>query len=92
MEGPIDKRSGRIFGPPGTKRLVYFIDDLNMPSVDQYNTQSPSCLLKQHMDYGSWFDPSKLEKVSRRDDAQPTGAAAANPLPCAHMCSSVTDG
>ena len=65
MEGPIDKRSGRIFGPPGTKRLVYFIDDLNMPSVDQYNTQSPSCLLKQHMDYGSWFDPSKLEKVSR---------------------------
>jgi dynein heavy chain len=35
MEGPIDKRSGRIFGPPGTKRLVYFIDDLNMPYVDQ---------------------------------------------------------
>jgi hypothetical protein len=41
-----------------------------MPSVDQYNTQSPSCLLKQHMDYGSWFDPSKLEKVSRRDVAR----------------------
>ena len=67
MEGPIDKRSGRIFGPPGTKRLVYFIDDLNMPSVDQYNTQSPSCLIKQHMDYGSWWDTNKLEKKEVQD-------------------------
>jgi len=67
MEGPIDKRSGRIFGPPGTKRLVYFIDDLNMPQVDIYNTQSPSCLLKQHMDYGSWYDTSKLEKKEVQD-------------------------
>ena len=67
MEGPIDKRSGRIFGPPGTKRLVYFIDDLNMPRVDQYNTQSPSCLIKQHMDYGSWYDTHKLEKKEIQD-------------------------
>src|SRR5262249_8149355 len=47
LEGPIDKRSGRNYGPPGTKRLVYFIDDLNMPFVDQFGTQSPSCLVKQ---------------------------------------------
>jgi dynein heavy chain len=67
MEGPIDKRSGRIFGPPGNKHLVYFIDDLNMPQVDIYNTQSPSCLLKQHMDYGSWYDTSKLEKKEVQD-------------------------
>jgi dynein heavy chain len=67
MEGPIDKRSGRIFGPPGTKRLVYFIDDLNMPYVDKYNTQSPSCLIKQHMDYGSWYDTHKLEKKEIQD-------------------------
>jgi len=67
MEGPIDKRSGRIYGPPGTKRLVYFIDDLNMPYVDMYNTQSPSCLIKQHMDYGSWYDTVKLERKEIQD-------------------------
>jgi len=38
MESYIDKRTGRIFGPPGTKKLIYFIDDLNMPMVDIYGT------------------------------------------------------
>jgi len=67
MEGPIDKRSGRNYGPPGTKKLIYFIDDLNMPFVDKYATQSPSCLIKQHMDYSSWYDTTKLEKKEIQD-------------------------
>ena len=67
MEGHVDKRSGRIYGPPTSKRLVYFIDDLNMPAVDAYGTQSPSALIKQHMDYGSWYDVSKLEKKEIQD-------------------------
>ena len=67
MEGHVDKRSGRIYGPPTSKRLVYFIDDLNMPQVDAYGTQSPSALIKQHMDYGSWYDVSKLEKKEIQD-------------------------
>jgi len=61
MESYIDKRTGRIFGPPGTKKLIYFIDDLNMPMVDIYGTQSPSCLIRQHMDYQGWYDVTKLE-------------------------------
>lgn len=67
MEQKIDKRSGRVYGPPGTKKLIYFIDDLNMPYVDAFGTQSPSCLIRQHMDYGSWFDVTKLEKKEVHD-------------------------
>jgi dynein heavy chain len=67
MEAPIDKRNGRIFGPPPLRSLIYFIDDINMPMLDEYNTQSPSCLLKQHMDYGSWYDTVKLEKKEIHD-------------------------
>ena len=51
MEGALEKKAGRNFGPPGTKRrLVYFIDDLNMPYVyvDQYGTQSPIALMRQY--------------------------------------------
>jgi len=67
LEGPLDKRSGRTFGPPNTKKLIYFLDDLNMPMVDVYNTQSPSALVRQHIDYGSWFDTVKLEKKEIKD-------------------------
>ena len=44
------------FGPPGAKRLVYFIDDVNMPFVDKYDTQSAIELLRQSLDYRGWFD------------------------------------
>ena len=30
LEAPLEKKAGRNYGPPGTKRLVYFIDDLNI--------------------------------------------------------------
>jgi dynein heavy chain len=28
------------------KKMVMFIDDLNMPKIDRYGTQSPNALLK----------------------------------------------
>ena len=33
LEKPLEKKAGRNFAPPGNKRLVYFIDDINMPMV-----------------------------------------------------------
>ena len=48
--------TGVRFGPPGAKRLVYFIDDMNMPFVDKYDTQSAIELLRQSLDYRGWFD------------------------------------
>ena len=45
---------GRTYGPPGTKRLIYFIDDMNMPEVDTYGTVQPHTLIRQHLDYQHW--------------------------------------
>jgi dynein heavy chain, axonemal len=33
LEKPLEKKAGRNFGPPGNKKLIYFIDDMNMPEV-----------------------------------------------------------
>jgi len=33
LEKPLEKKAGRNYGPPGNKRLIYFIDDMNMPEV-----------------------------------------------------------
>ena len=60
MEKPLEKKAGRNYGPPGTKKLIYFIDDMNMPEVDTYGTVQPHTLLRQHLDYGHWYDRAKL--------------------------------
>jgi len=51
---------GRNYGPPGTKKLIYFIDDMNMPEVDTYGTVQPHTLIRQHLDYQHWYDRQKL--------------------------------
>ena len=58
LEEPIDKRSGRSYGPPSLKKLIYFIDDLNMPFKEEYGTQTPIALLRQYQDYRCWYDRS----------------------------------
>eukprot|EP00903_Cladosiphon_okamuranus_P006208 g6103.t2 len=56
LEMNIDKRSGRRFGPPTTKRLVAFLDDMNLPYVETYGTQNAIALLTQIVGYGTFFD------------------------------------
>ena len=60
LEKPLEKKAGRNYGPPGNKKLVYFVDDMNMPEVDTYGTVQPHTLLRQHMDYKHWYDRTKL--------------------------------
>ncbi|XP_060795606.1 dynein axonemal heavy chain 9-like [Neoarius graeffei] len=61
LEKPLEKKAGRNYGPPGSKTLIYFIDDMNMPEVDEYGTVQPHTLIRQHMDYSHWYDRLKLQ-------------------------------
>eukprot|EP00960_Hanusia_phi_P043076 755854-Hanusia_phi.AAC.6 len=61
LEAPLEKKAGRNYGPPGSMRLIYFVDDLNMPQLDPYETQYPISLLRQYMDYQHWYDMAKLQ-------------------------------
>lgn len=56
IEQVLEKRAGRIYGPPSSKKLMCFINDLNMPAVDQFGTQSAIELLLQHLGYGQWYE------------------------------------
>ena len=60
MEVPLEKKAGRLFAPPGKLHLIYYIDDLNMPALDPYNTQSAISLLRQGQDYKHWYDRQKI--------------------------------
>ncbi|XP_029444925.1 dynein heavy chain 11, axonemal [Rhinatrema bivittatum] len=60
LEKPLEKKAGRNYGPLGNKKLVYFLDDMNMPEVDMYGTVQPHTLIREHIDYGHWYDRQKL--------------------------------
>merc|ERR1711871_1011717 len=59
IEANVDKRTGKIFGPPTGKKLIIFIDDMNMPKVDTYGTQQPIALLKFLVERESMYDRHK---------------------------------
>ena len=67
MEQTLVKRTGTSYGPPGKAKLIYFIDDLNLPEVDPYNTQSAIALIRQVVEYGHVYDRMKLTGKSIMD-------------------------
>lgn len=60
LEAYIDKRSGSYFGPPMGKKMVFFIDDMNLPEIETYGTQNSIAFLTQQMQHGSVFDREDL--------------------------------
>ena len=77
IEVYIDKRSGTFFGPPMGKKMVFFIDDMNLPYVETYGTQNSIALLTQHLQHGSIFDRNDLGMRKHLVDIQ--YIAAMNP-------------
>ncbi|NXX13493.1 DYH10 protein, partial [Podargus strigoides] len=59
LETNVEKRTKSIYGPPMGKRLVIFMDDMNMPRVDEYGTQQPIALLKLLLEKGFLYNRGK---------------------------------
>lgn len=58
----------RLWGLGSNRTLIYFVDDINMPYVDKYGTQSPIALMRQIIDYGLVYDRSNLEEYNKIQD------------------------
>ncbi|XP_054248884.1 dynein axonemal heavy chain 10 [Indicator indicator] len=59
LETNVEKRTKDTYGPPMGKRLIVFMDDMNMPRVDEYGTQQPIALLKLLLEKGILYDRGK---------------------------------
>ncbi|XP_055873384.1 dynein axonemal heavy chain 6-like isoform X2 [Biomphalaria glabrata] len=56
IESKLEKRRKNVLGAPKGKRVIIFIDDLNMPKLDTYGSQPPIELLRQYQDFGGFYD------------------------------------
>ena len=62
IESQYDRRAKNKFKPKNSKlKAVCFIDDLNMPRKDEFGSQPPLELIRQHIDYGFWYSRTSAQ-------------------------------
>lgn len=60
MEARLEKRKRTLLGAPIGKKIIVFVDDVNMPKLDTYGSQPPIELLRQFLDFKGLYDRDKM--------------------------------